>query len=358
MGQYMTMMLRCEARVERFPYERWLQCLGKRRERFKVSELRKAIDFLDRVVEDECDANVKIISQIRDELVEGLCMAFSVESFHKYLCRDIKNSEVFLPIPITRRIFELSCQHYISRRNFVWKKKYEMLHCTMVESRYARNERWRYVLFTDSALNANPALPSFLLSCRQTRFRSSFELFNDEYEISVARGWSAFALEQNIVAVLRSNAIGTRWILMEKSTKRTLMRVQFQRNVLRNAPVKQYISVLNSSGQYSALKSCEAVWISDRYCLNFGGRVKCTSSKNFQVELDPVREEEEEEKTETKHTFSDTPFIRKSSVMCQFGRLSEKCDTENKYALDFQAPFCPISAFALAICQVSRKLAC
>ena len=117
MGQFVTMMLRCEARVESFPYKRWLKCLGQSRERFTASELRKAIDFLDRVAEEESELNVKIISQVKDELIEGLCMAFSVESFRKYLCRDIDG--VFVPIEITRRIFELSCQSYISRRNFV-----------------------------------------------------------------------------------------------------------------------------------------------------------------------------------------------------------------------------------------------
>ena len=363
MGQFVTMMLRCEARVESFPYKRWLKCLGQSRERFTASELRKAIDFLDRVAEEESELNVKIISQVKDELIEGLCMAFSVESFRKYLCRDIDG--VFVPIEITRRIFELSCQSYISRRNFVWKRHHKMIengrvHCTMIESRITRNDPWRYSLFTDKDLNGDCGFPSFLLSCRRTRLRSRFELFYDEYEISVAEGWSAFVLEQNVVAVLRSNAIGTRWILIEKSTKRTLMRVQFERNVLRNSPVKQFVSVLNASGQYDTLRTCEAVWIADRYCLNFGGRVKCTSSKNFQVELapPPLREEEKAETKDTSLSPSETYLLRNSNVLCQFGRLSEKCDTENKYALDFQAPFCPITAFALAICQVSRKLAC
>mgnify|MGYP007000192909 CR=1 len=72
MGQFVTMILRCEARVESFPYERWLTCLGQSRERFTASELRKAIEFLDRVAEEESDMNVKIISQVKDELIDGL----------------------------------------------------------------------------------------------------------------------------------------------------------------------------------------------------------------------------------------------------------------------------------------------
>ena len=312
------------------------------------------LDFLDQVIEEENKSNVEIISEIRNDLVDVMTMAFSSEAFKTYLSRENNHSAAYLPIPITRRIFELSAQIPILRHNFAWKRHYNenRFKCMMVQARNTRKHRWRYSLYSDENMNG---IPPFLLSCR--RRGSDSRLWNCEYEISIAQGWTAFIMEENIVAFLRSNRMGTRWVLIEAKTKRTLMHVEFERNMLRNSPVKHKVRVLNDVGQFESLRTCQAVWMQDRYCLNFQGRVKCTSAKNFQMERD-VPLVQSQQLCVDREESAQPSTTKNCDVLYQFGRLVEKSDTENKYALDFHAPFCPVVAFALAICQVSKKIAC
>lgn len=62
------------------------------------------------------------------------------------------------------------------------------------------------------------------------------------------------------------------------------------------------------------------------YQLDFGGRVTLESAKNFQIEL-------------------------KNKQVIQFGRIENNC-----YTLDFEWPFSPLQAFAVALANITQRL--
>jgi tubby-related protein 1 len=74
--------------------------------------------------------------------------------------------------------------------------------------------------------------------------------------------------------------------------------------------------------EWSIKKNC--------YVLNYGGRVRKTSVKNFQL----VGEGD-------------------STIYLQFGRFSQ-----NEFILDFRWPFSPLQAFAVGLSSLDNKLAC
>ncbi len=62
------------------------------------------------------------------------------------------------------------------------------------------------------------------------------------------------------------------------------------------------------------------------YQLDFGGRVTLESAKNFQIEF-------------------------KGKQVIQFGRIENNC-----YTLDFEWPFSPLQAFAVALANITQRL--
>jgi tubby-related protein 4 len=62
------------------------------------------------------------------------------------------------------------------------------------------------------------------------------------------------------------------------------------------------------------------------YQLDFGGRVTLESAKNFQIEF-------------------------RGKQVIQFGRIENNC-----YTLDFEWPFSPLQAFAVALANITQRL--
>lgn len=83
--------------------------------------------------------------------------------------------------------------------------------------------------------------------------------------------------------------------------------------------------------------------------LNFGGRVKLGSVKNFQMELGlPIDLAEDPAAT-------DTPMLGADGarpLLLQFGKVAR-----DEYILDFRHPLSPVQAFALGITALARKIA-
>ena len=81
----------------------------------------------------------------------------------------------------------------------------------------------------------------------------------------------------------------------------------------------------------TALESKVPTLKNGRYYLNFGGRVKVGSMKNFQlIAANP----------------DDNNKQNKKQVICQFGKVDN-----NTFNLDFKFPLCPLQAFSIALCQ-------
>lgn len=70
------------------------------------------------------------------------------------------------------------------------------------------------------------------------------------------------------------------------------------------------------------------------YTLNFNGRVNEKSSRNFQI-------------------IDTTEQGLNRSIKLQCGKINE-----NKFMLDFQFPFTPLQAFAVALSSLDFKLLC
>lgn len=66
----------------------------------------------------------------------------------------------------------------------------------------------------------------------------------------------------------------------------------------------------------------------DCYCLNFYGRVKKASAKNFQI------------------VFPDDP----DNIILQHGKVSR-----DEFNIDFREPFCPLYAFAVSLAAIGKK---
>lgn len=361
-----------QPRINEFQFKKWMEHLqeSKNRNALTVERVREAIDELNEKFEkmSKEDSRYETVSKMVCDVEDVMNLAFSETGFRIYSRTKLNP---YLPPEIQRSIYDFASRNVTRHRKFVLtcppqplqslkmttkhrkkkKKKKQNLCCMMIESRKPEHDTWEYSLFSDESLNEdsedgkNQNIPPFLLSARR---RPKNSIFRDtEYEISIAKGWGAFLLDQNLIAVLRSNALGTRWNLTDQKTGHTLIQVVFEMNLLRNTPVKHKAYIRNVDGTYDVLRTCQARWMNDRYCLNFGGRVKFTSSKNFQMERekDLSKKDKEEESLPLE-------------VLYQFGRSHEKSSGINKYALDFNNPFCPVTAFALAICHISKKIAC
>jgi hypothetical protein len=75
----------------------------------------------------------------------------------------------------------------------------------------------------------------------------------------------------------------------------------------------------------------------DTYILNFNGRVKKRSTKNFQLKS---------EKGIITSNIGD-------SIILQFGKIND-----TTFSLDFQMPLCPLQAFAICVSFLDSKFAC
>ncbi len=80
------------------------------------------------------------------------------------------------------------------------------------------------------------------------------------------------------------------------------------------------------------------------YQLDFGGRVTLESAKNFQIEFKGKQVGIFQIK---KISISRISFFK----VIQFGRIENNC-----YTLDFEWPFSPLHAFAVALANITQRL--
>lgn len=256
--------------------------------------------------------------------------------------------------------------------------------CTLTETWDFGTRSWHYAMYTDPKKISPLKTPeitdspgSFVLAARERRM-----LGRTIFDISIARGDASFRFRENIVARLQSNAVRTRWCLTHVSGRksRELARIHFEANVLRNAPTKHVVRMFRPSEEgglpYSfrddvclrgaldleaedecgggssdkdkksddgaqsdvlTLVTNQAQWNEDLNCyqLNFQGRVKYSSARNFQLRPSGS-----------------------SAVIFQFGRKTEKGTHKNTYALDYEFPLSPVVAMSIGLCQCSEKVVC
>lgn len=192
-----------------------------------------------------------------------------------------------------------------------------------------------------------------LLEARRT---SSSSIFAPEYGL--------FVNDQR-VATLSSNLMGTTWSLKAQD-KEDLLCIQYSINrawlkeprkmrllapgitqegeqVIHHHPMGKtgsLASILNSGsgvpGGLEVFQNRFPHWNEEMeaYCLNFGGRVRLASVKNFQV----MHGNEHPENAE-------------SETLIQFGRVDK-----DKFHLDVQFPFSPLQAFAACVSSYYGKL--
>jgi len=194
---------------------------------------------------------------------------------------------------------------------------------------------------------------SVLLEARRT---SSSSMFAPEYGL--------FANEQKI-ATLSSNLMGTTWSLRAQDGE-DLLCIQYSINrawlkeprkmrllapgitqegeqVIHHRPLGKkgaFASILNSDSEVpfglEVFQNRFPHWNEEMeaYCLNFGGRVRLASVKNFQI----MHGNEHPENAE-------------SETLMQFGRVDKE-----KFHLDVQFPFSPVQAFAACVSSYYGKL--
>jgi tubby-related protein 1 len=91
-----------------------------------------------------------------------------------------------------------------------------------------------------------------------------------------------------------------------------------------NSLTDHFVSSKKKTDNYSVYESKDPSYENGHYRLNFKGRVSVASVKNFQL------------------INTDEP----NDVICQFGKIGE-----DKFHLDFKAPFNAVQAFAVALCE-------
>jgi len=185
----------------------------------------------------------------------------------------------------------------------------------------------------------------------EARRLSTSTMFAPEYGI--------FANDQK-VASLSANMLGTVWTL--KAGKKELLCVQYSLNrawmkgprkmkllcpavdmdgkpIIQHRPrgkkgsLSNLITAPNVPFGFDTFNNRAPQWDENlaSYCLNFGGRVRLASVKNFQIMFDHKDWE--------------------SETLVQFGRIGK-----NHFNLDVQFPFSPLQAFAVSVSSYYEKL--
>jgi hypothetical protein len=90
------------------------------------------------------------------------------------------------------------------------------------------------------------------------------------------------------------------------------------------------LDILNSNGRHDKLENLKPEWNEDLdcYCLNFYGRVKKASAKNFQI------------------VYPDDP----DNIILQHGKV-----TRDEYNFDFREPLNFVFAFAVSLVAIGKK---
>lgn len=116
------------------------------------------------------------------------------------------------------------------------------------------------------------------------------------------------------------------------SEKNTLGTITYETNIMGEEPRNFKIDILNDEGVNECLENVKPTWnfYMDCYTLNFYGRVKKASAKNFQI-INPENPDE---------------------ILLQHGKVNK-----GEYNIDYREPFCPIFAFAVSLASIEKKRA-
>jgi len=112
--------------------------------------------------------------------------------------------------------------------------------------------------------------------------------------------------------------------------KESLGCIQYETNIMGEQPRYFSIDINNGNNEKIHLVNVKPRWSNTQRCyvLNFYGRVKKASAKNFQV----INEEEPDE------------------ILLQNGKISK-----NEFNIDFREPFCTVFAFAVSLAGIGKK---
>ncbi|CAK4666504.1 unnamed protein product [Aphanomyces euteiches] len=94
------------------------------------------------------------------------------------------------------------------------------------------------------------------------------------------------------------------------------------------------------------------------HVLNFGGRVTMSSIKNFQLECDNHRHDDDTATDENEIDDSNDVILQFGRVSCQPPGPHEQCSChKNRFHLDFKYPLSAMQAFAICLAAMDGKLA-
>ena len=98
---------------------------------------------------------------------------------------------------------------------------------------------------------------------------------------------------------------------------------------------------VHEQAQLISLRTKKPIWSSkhESWCLDFGGRVRRASKKNFMLVVEPGREDLEEE-------------FGANKTLLLFGKV-----TNERYSLDYRYPLSPVQALGIALTTFASKLA-
>eukprot|EP00668_Euglena_longa_P016043 GGOE01020242.1.p1 GENE.GGOE01020242.1~~GGOE01020242.1.p1 ORF type:complete len:422 (+),score=125.10 GGOE01020242.1:165-1268(+) len=205
----------------------------------------------------------------------------------------------------------------------------------------------------------------FLLAARKRKLTATSNYVISTDRMDLGRHSASF------VGKLRANFIGTEFLIYDNGERqataqaqqrRTLGCVLYERNVLgAGGPRKMRVAIPRPSEDGEAMdwghdgedrgknsfienflagdrigtipmRSAEPEWVPEKntFVLDFNGRVKRSSVKNFQLKEDG-----------------------KPPILMQFGKVSK-----DEFIVDFQHPFNALQAFAIALSSFDNKLAC
>lgn len=142
---------------------------------------------------------------------------------------------------------------------------------------------------------------------------------------------------ETIVATVVRNTFGTRWTV-EDSNGKVRSTVEYEANRFANRPRAMRIELAHNRKKYISRQPEFSPRLGG-YCLDFYGRARLASVRNFQL-IDP----------------DEGPLMagdEEARAKLLFGRWSE-----DEFRLDAKAPFSIVDSFSIAVSSFATKLAC
>lgn len=354
----------------------------------KVRVVRRAISILDRRIDGKEKSSVRSPTRLRryrEDLVSAVEQTFSRRHFYIFLMCQMRlvcrlNGEDGLSRPILVAVFVMSAGMSLKWMDVVRAPDINAspVQCSITED--LRYSGWEYLMQFD---DENSEDTVYVLAARERRLMGS-----TVFDISLATSspsttWLFF--DQSIIARLRSkNLFGTRWslhLLRPGGRQYEMLNLLYTANLLRSSPSTHVARIWNldedrlpiclsrngisnalidkdSDRETHILRTRQAKYDAAEgvYQLDFRGRVKIASARNFQLEWDdrtphrPCARDDDENEEDGSGCAQRMCFL--------FGRVREKDARSNTFAMDFEYPLSPLVAFALSLAQCSEKVAC